>query len=63
MLACEPKGHWFDSQSGHMPGLRGQYPDGGVQDATDGRPTEGCFSHASVFLSLSLTLPSLSESK
>ena len=21
VLACEPKGHWFDSQSGHMPGL------------------------------------------
>ena len=21
MLSCKPKGHWFDSQSGHMPGL------------------------------------------
>ena len=20
--ACEPKHHWFDSQAGHMPGLR-----------------------------------------
>ena len=25
--ACEPKGHWFNSQSGHMPGLWvGQVP-------------------------------------
>ena len=21
VLACEPKGHWFNSQSGHVPGL------------------------------------------
>ena len=21
-LACEPKGHWFNSQLGHMPGLQ-----------------------------------------
>ena len=24
--ACEPKGCWFDSQSGHMPGLRARFP-------------------------------------
>ena len=24
--ACEPKGHWFDSQSGHMPGLQARSP-------------------------------------
>ena len=22
VLSCEPKGRWFDSQSGYMPGLR-----------------------------------------
>ena len=34
VLACEPKGHWFDSQSGHMPGLRARSPAGGVREAT-----------------------------
>ena len=28
MLACESKGRWFDSQSGHMPGLRASPPVG-----------------------------------
>ena len=23
---CWPKGHWFDSQSGHMPGLQARSP-------------------------------------
>ena len=27
---CEPKGLRFDSQSGHMPGLRARSPVGGV---------------------------------
>ena len=26
VLACEPKGHWFDSQSGHLCGLRARSP-------------------------------------
>ena len=26
MPACEPKGHWFDSQSGHMSGLQNRFP-------------------------------------
>ena len=34
VLACEPKGHWFDSQSGHMPGLQARSPVGGTQQAT-----------------------------
>ena len=46
--ACEPKGHWFDSQSGHMPGLWARSPVGGAREAT----THWCFS-----LSLSLSLP------
>ena len=29
----EPKGGWFDSQSGHMPGLQARYPIGGAQEA------------------------------
>ena len=28
--ACEPKGHRFDSQSGHRPGLQVRSPVGGV---------------------------------
>ena len=46
--ACEPKGHWFDSQSGHMPGLQARSPIGGMQEAT----THWCFSP-----SLSPSLP------
>ena len=33
-LACEPKGHRFDSQSGHMPGLQAKSPVGDGQEAT-----------------------------
>ena len=55
--SCEPKGRWFNSQSRHMPGLWARSPVGGVQEAT-------CFSHTSIFLSLSLSLPSgLSKNK
>ena len=32
--ACEPKGHWLDSQSGHMPRLWARSPVGGAQEAT-----------------------------
>ena len=28
---CEPQGHWFDSQSEHMPGLQARCPVGGAQ--------------------------------
>ena len=38
--ACEPKGRWFNSQSGHMPGLRARSPVGGTWEAT----THQCFS-------------------
>ena len=38
--ACEPKGRWFDSQSGHMPGLQARSPVGGTKEAT----THWCFS-------------------
>ena len=34
VLACEPKGCRFDSQSGHMAGLRGRSPVGGAWEAT-----------------------------
>ena len=34
VLAPEPKGCWFDSQSGHMPGLQARTPVGGAQEAT-----------------------------
>ena len=33
-VGCELKGHGFDSQSGHMPGLRARSPAGGVWEAT-----------------------------
>ena len=29
-IHCKPKGHWFDSQSGHMPGLQARSPAGGI---------------------------------
>ena len=37
--ACERKGCWFNSQSGHMPGLQARSPVGGMQEAT----THWCF--------------------
>ena len=37
--ACEPKGHQFDSQSGHMPGLWARSPVRGSWEAT----THWCF--------------------
>ena len=52
VLVCETKGCWFDSQSGHMPGLQARSPMGGAQEATD-----QCFSHTLMFLSLSFSLP------
>ena len=47
--ACKPKGHWFDSHSGHMPGLWVRCPVGGHVRGN----------HALMFLFLS---PSLSPS-
>ena len=47
-LACEPKGRWFDSQSGHMPGLQVRFPGVG----------RGRGNHTLMFLSLSFSLPS-----
>ena len=51
--ACEPEGHQFNSQSGHMPGLQTTSPVGGVQETTD-----QCISGTSMFLSLSFSFPS-----
>ena len=52
--ACEAKGHPFDSQSEHMPGLQARSPVGGHVRGT----------HMLMVLSLSLSLPSpLSENK
>ena len=33
-MACKPKGRWFDSQSGHVPGLQARSPAVGVQEAS-----------------------------
>ena len=49
VLACEPKGHQFHSQSRHRPGLQARSPVGGAWEAT----THWCFSP---FLSPSLPL-------
>ena len=58
-VACEPKGRWFNSQSGHMPGLQARSPVGGVWKVTD-----PCISGTQMFLSLSFSLPSpLSKNK
>ena len=37
--ACEPKGPWFDSQSGHIPGLQARSPWWGVHE----RQPHWCF--------------------
>ena len=53
-LACEPKGHRFDSQSGHKPGLQAR--------SLVKRHMRG--NHTLLFLSLSFSLPSpLSKNK
>ena len=49
--AWEPKGCWFDSQSGHMSGLQARYPVQGTREAT----AHWCFS-PSLSPSLSLSL-------
>ena len=47
-LACKPRGHRFDSQSGHMPGLWAR------------SPVEGAWgNHTLIFFSFSFSLPSL----
>ena len=51
VLACEPKGHQFDSQSGYMPGLRATFSVGGVWEATN-----WCIFHISM---ISPSFPSL----
>ena len=49
--ACKLKGHWFDFQSGHMPGLQARSPLGGMHEQLLGI----AFAH----LGFSLSLPSL----
>ena len=34
MQVYKPNGYWFNSQSGHMPGLRTRSPIGGMLEAT-----------------------------
>ena len=36
LLICKPKSHWFNSQSGHMPGFLARSPVGGVWEVTNG---------------------------
>ena len=43
VTAWEPKGCWFNSQSGHMPRLQARSPVGNAQEAT----TQWCFSPSS----------------
>ena len=60
MLACESKGHRFDSQSGHMCGLQARFPLGGMWEAT----THWCFSPSpspSLPLSLKIKLKNLKK--
>ena len=49
-IILQTKSHWFDSQSGHMPGLWARSPVGGMQEAND-----WCFS-SSLSLSISISL-------
>ena len=57
--ACEPRscwfnswGCWFDSQSGHMPGLQARFPVGDAWEAT----THWCFSPSLPFSLFSLKI-------
>ena len=53
VLPCEPRGCWFHSQLGHMPGLQARSPVGGIWEAT----THWCFSPSlspSLLLSLKI---------
>ena len=50
VLAYDSKGHWFDSQSGHMPGLQARFPVGDVWEATN-----QCFSRTSMYINVSLS--------
>ena len=50
--ACKPKGHWFDSQSGHMPRLWARSLVGGTWEAT----AHWCFSPSPLSLPLSLKI-------
>ena len=52
VLVCEPKGRWFDFQSGHMPGFWAWSLVGDVQEATNQHFSHQCFSP-----SLSPSLP------
>ena len=54
----KPKGHWFDSQSGHVPGLWARSPVGGMWEAT----THCCFS-PSLPLPLSLKINTIFRKK
>ena len=40
----KPKGHWFNSQSGHMPRFQARSPAWGVREATDWCISHWCFS-------------------
>ena len=54
-LSHKPKGRWFDSRSGHMPGLWARPLAGGAREATD--LAHQCFSPClSPFLTLSLKI-------
>ena len=51
MLACEPKGRQFNSQSGHMPELGAKVPSWGYEKHNQ----SVCLSHIDISLPLFLT--------
>ena len=59
-LAFKPKSHWFDSQSGHMPGFWARSPIGGVWEAADWRSMSLSYTNVSLPL---LLPPPLSKNK
>ena len=50
VLSCKVKGHWFDSQSGHVPGLWVWFPVRHIREAAS-----WCFSFTSMFLFFSFS--------
>ena len=50
VLACKPKGHWFNSQSGHMPGLQTGSPELGRRGVAWEATTHWCDVSLPLFL-------------
>ena len=51
-IVLQTKGHWFNSQLGHMAGLQARSPVGGEQEVTDVSLAHQCFPSLHVSLKI-----------